>query len=128
MGRTPTANRARVVRMADVAPRTRAYIDRGGNQAPLEWWEIVDSCPPLLVVEAGVRALVRSLGSDECQCANNLWYTSVKPLLRLMVGCESRAFEGSWLCSDEAYDVAYAYLYALMPDCAHEGICGWADR
>lgn len=57
-------------------------------------------------------------------CANELWYgqgshAGIKPQLVRLVGWEARALA---LRTSTAYDTAYRYLYARLPDC--RGDCG----
>jgi hypothetical protein len=47
-------------------------------------------------------------------CANDIWYDEIKPVLVKLVGWSAR---NPALRTTEAYDVAYQYLYNLLPDC-----------
>ncbi len=57
-------------------------------------------------------------------CANNMWYSFFKPRMRKLVGDSA---EDDRLRTSKAYDTVYQYLYHLLPDCNHDGIC-WMTR
>jgi len=58
-------------------------------------------------------------------CANEVWYRSggLKSQLRLLVGNEGCLSQNPTLRSSEAYHVVYQHLWAILPDCEHEGGC-----
>lgn len=67
--------------------------------------------------------------SDMEYCANAYWYgyeqggifpRGFKGELERLVGYGAEIKE---LRSSRAYDICYEYLYGLLPDCRHQGIC-----
>jgi hypothetical protein len=73
-------------------------------------------------LEADIKACADKNKGRKGFCANKVWYREFKKRLIRIVGdfaVDER------LGSSAAYDVAYGYLYDLLPDCDHEGlICG----
>jgi len=66
-------------------------------------------------------------------CANGVWYRVLKPVLCGLVGwtrAPRMAVEGrdrdeeDFLHGTRAYDVCYQRIYAALPDCEHDGLCG----
>ena len=88
----------------------------------------------LLSLEKVILEHVSEHKEDVQYCANSYWYgydeTSDFPggfrgKLITIVGYGARASE---LRTSQAYDVCYEYLYSLLPDCRHEGMCRALDR
>jgi len=81
----------------------------------------------LLQLEADIIKYSKLHENDEFFCANGAWYASAMPdapnFKRRL--CELVGWSASnlFLNSCEAYDCAYEYLYELLPDCRHEGMC-----
>lgn len=70
-------------------------------------------------------------GSSDPYCANAFWYGysdpsgGVRGRLGRIIGWGRVPQEPPELCSQAAYDVAYDTLYALLPNCTHNGtVCG----
>ncbi len=53
-------------------------------------------------------------------CAINAWYGTFKRKMCKLVGW---GVADDRLKTSKAYDTVYQYLYHLLPDCAHEGMC-----
>jgi hypothetical protein len=73
--------------------------------------ELCEIEPGLRQLEAQIRAVD---DSDPHFYANREWYRNHKPVLLHLAGWYARCPD---LRSVEAYDVAYGYLYDLLPDC-----------
>ncbi len=95
--------------LAELAAEARAYaaVDRAKRQ--------------LLRYETPLPAEVWRWAAYEC--ANHLWYRpfGLKARLTELVGWAAQKPE---LRTQDAYDLAYEYLYRLLPDCRNCG-CGW---
>ena len=78
----------------------------------------------LLSLEANIKKHATDNANNADYCANAEWYgyrgPGFKRRMCELVGWDAR---NSLLCSDEAYDVVYQYLYDLLPNCKHDGIC-----
>jgi len=107
----------------------------------------------LVAVEPGLADLEAVARNAHGKCANAVWYGRIKPRLLSLVGWERgvdlqptaypgigpwrsvslseigegiQTFESKGpavLRTMRAYDVAYDFLYSLLPDCDHEGWC-----
>ncbi len=83
------------------------------------WERLTEIEPKLLDLEAEIRAIKPGRGF----CANYVWYgyehrPSLKHRLCALVGWSS---DNAKLRGHEAYDLAYSYLYGLLPACRHDG-------
>jgi hypothetical protein len=84
----------------------------------LSWERIVEIEPRLAAAEHDIKAVGRKRGKPFC--ANAIWYGyldpafSFKERVNCYAGWEAKKPE---LRSPEAYDIAYDYLYALLPGC-----------
>lgn len=67
------------------------------------------------LVRPGARRWRKTKTSEFC--ANWVWYSYFKPQLVRLVGWSAAKPE---IRTEEAYDVAYDYLYSLLPDCKHK--------
>lgn len=84
----------------------------------------------LLNLEKSILKHVDTIGKTDAEyCANSYWYgydqsggfpQGFKGELQKLVG---RDAENEELRSSLAYDICYEYLYGLLPDCRHQGIC-----
>lgn len=76
--------------------------------------------PRLLVLEAAIMMVD---GTKEDFCASYVWYKTYKPMLRDLVGCEPCCVHidtiKAELQTSTAWDIAYDYLFNLLPDCDH---------
>lgn len=91
----------------------------------LTWGALCQLEPRLLELEKRCRSYKRKRG--EPFCANAVWYghgkhTGIKPVLVQLVGWGAKSAPAP-LPTEEAYDLAYEYLYALLPDC-RDCLCG----
>jgi hypothetical protein len=86
----------------------------------LTWRDLVRLEPRLGELEREARAVRRSpRARDPHFCANDSWYgrrgwIGFKPRLLWLVGWEAR---NPALRTCQAYDIAYRYLYDLLPPC-----------
>jgi len=88
----------------------------------MNWKRMVELEPRLAKLEMAIRGVT----SDDGFCANSLWYGyngnndgGFRTQMSRLVGW---AAECSALRTMAAYDTAYEYLYALLPDCSHDGL------
>lgn len=108
------------------------------EQEALTWENLCRLEPALIDLEAEAHAVAAAAG--ERFCAANAWYPKwhgrtceprLKGQLVALVGAgrdQERGRQrlgglGYLLESSEAYDLAYAHLYALLPDCRGECFC-----
>jgi hypothetical protein len=85
------------------------------------WGELVKIEPRLLALATEASAYKKDSPGKEYVCANDRWYgygewkdRGIKARLLYLVGWDA------WnpaLRSMEAYDLAYSYIYNLLPDC-----------
>ena len=90
-----------------------------------KWQKLVELEPRLAVLAAGAAA-VRDDGRPEGFCANAEWYGRFKPRLLALVGYEAPVGARPLLRTEFAYDVAYEYVYDLLPNCRHASGGCWA--
>ncbi len=106
-------------------PRPETKNPLAGDE--LTWANLKRVEPRLQVLEREIKAIVDKNGSPYF-CANETWYgyqdpqQGFKERLCRLVGWEA---ENPRLRTAGAYDVAYDYLYELLPDCRDCG-CLWA--
>lgn len=81
----------------------------------ITWEYIVQLEPKLLELEKQIKA-VKDDRTKPSFCANNVWYRQFKPKMVVLVGWSSKS-KLPELMTDDAYDVAYDHLYALLPNC-----------
>ena len=74
----------------------------------------------LLQLETRIKNHVKDNKTTPNYCANYFWYRLYKPEVCYLVGWDAR---NPALKSEAAYDVVYQYLYDLLPNCNHEGMC-----
>ena len=82
----------------------------------------------LCEIEPQLRHLemeAKSIQAGNNFCANEVWYRSggLKSRLRTLVGNEGCLSKNEILRSSEAYHIVYQHLWAILPDCRHEGGC-----
>ena len=85
-----------------------------------EFLEYAKHSNELFQLESEIKRHAKENKSTRNYCANYFWYRLYKPEVRYMVGWNAR---NPALKSEAAYDVVYKYLYDLLPDCRHEGMC-----
>ncbi len=108
---------------------SRPQIPAPPEPAVLPTWDELSVLEPrLLQLESWVRRVARENRANSEWCANAEWYGWVKPILVMLVGWNS-AHPDPMLRTERAYELAYEYLYELLPDCSHDAAlsCGW-DR
>lgn len=89
-----------------------------------EFRELVEADYRLAALERRVQAHVKAVHRKRGYCANEFWYKSAKPELLRIVGWERGGNTNPLLRSSHAYDVAYDWLYTMLPDCSHaQGLC-----
>ncbi len=69
--------------------------------------------------DARLYAVVEGRKWRRC-CGNRIWYRLMKPRLVWLVGWHAED-KHPVLSSAAAYDVAYEFLYDIMPDCRECG-------
>ena len=76
----------------------------------------------LLELSKSIAEHTKRHKKDKKYCANDYWYRpgGFKSQLVQLVGYGA---EGEELKTEEAYDVCYEYLYDLLPNCKHKGLC-----
>ena len=74
----------------------------------------------LFELERRMKAHARRHRHDEDYCANRVWYGRYKPEMVELAGWSAAS---PTLKSSAAYDDIYDYLYHLLPDCNHDGVC-----
>jgi hypothetical protein len=79
--------------------------------------------PRLRDLQRAVQAERRRARQDHHYCANRTWFGRFEDRLNRLVGWERRGPEDPILGTSAAYDVAFAELYELLPNCRHEGSC-----
>jgi hypothetical protein len=94
----------------------------------LTWEKLKQMNPALGVIEDDIKALAPAQDEDWAFCAIEQWYKpgGFRARLQRQVGhglSESFLVSRAVLESSEAYDLAYDYLYGLLPDCGHAGRC-----
>jgi hypothetical protein len=105
--------------------RPEGYYAQALPAEELSWQRMVEIEPRLRTVERYILATTRHRLKPFC--ANALWYGygdpdfSFKERVNRYAGWGADAPE---LRSGAAYDIAYEYLYDLLPDCNHDGWCG----
>lgn len=77
----------------------------------MTWKELCELEPSLKELYSEARAVK---ATDECFCANRLWYSRFKPRLVKLAGWGARDIK---LRSSGAYDTAYEKIYRALPDC-----------
>lgn len=78
--------------------------------------------PALIELERKVRDHAKANAGAEAYCANENWYgpRNFRAAVVRLVGWEAT---NPMLRNPNAYDVAYDYLYSLLPDCRHDDGC-----
>jgi hypothetical protein len=89
--------------------------------AKMTWNELIKLEPRLLALAKEAAAYKKNAQGKEYVCANDRWYGNgqwrdkgIKERLVLLVGWLAERPE---LKTMEAYDVAYEYIYNLLPTC-----------
>jgi len=67
--------------------------------------------PQLAVLETAAKTF------DRKSCTIGFWYREIKPPLLHQIGWGRSNDQSDPLASCQSYDVAYSYLYNLLPDC-----------
>ncbi len=80
----------------------------------MTWEDLARLEPELRRLEQDILSLRRRSRGWRTFCANDVWYDLFKPRLVYLAGWGAR---NPALRSEEAYDLAYEHLYALLPDC-----------
>lgn len=76
----------------------------------------------LVKLEPRLKDLMRDIlnsGDELDYCADKLWYREIKPRFLRIIGRYATT-NNEILKSSYAYDIAYQFLYNLLPVCTHE--------
>jgi hypothetical protein len=74
----------------------------------------------LLHLEQRIKEHSKENKDNADYCANAPWYREFKKEVCALVGWSAIVPE---LRNSQAYDAVYDYLYHLLPDCRHDGMC-----
>ena len=85
-----------------------------------EFLEYAKHSSELLQLENRIKSHTKNNKQTLNYCANHFWYKIYKPEVCQLVGWYAR---NPTLKSQKSYDTVYQYLYHLLPDCRHEGMC-----
>lgn len=85
-----------------------------------EFLEYAKHSNELLQLETRIINHAKDNKATPNYCANRMWECLYKPEICYLVGLDARH---PALKSEAAYDVVYLYLYNLLSDCNHEGMC-----
>lgn len=104
--------------VVDRLDRYNARRDRTAARC-LAWPLLVGLEPRLAVLEAELASIAREHGEDPNWCANEVWYgygtrKSYRDGMSALAGWSA---ERPALRTRAAYDLAYEYLYELLPGC-----------
>lgn len=121
------------VRASDIVDRVAARlerINRTTNSNPdghrLSFAELAERSPRLAELAAEIARLPRRRAGF---CANAVWFGryGYKARMSALVGWFAESPDMA-LATVDAYQIAYHTLYRRLPDCQHDGMCGWSTR
>jgi hypothetical protein len=106
-------------------------LDAAPRHAPMSWAALVARDPDLALMEQHIlESLVPDAEDDPTFCANRHWYGEwhdgmgfgMRDWIYAMVGPNSFATD-PLVKQGAAIGVVMRYLWELMPDCRHDGVC-----